>query len=950
MTKRFPALCILLFFVASLPAQTIGPVASTVYWASKLGAKLDCIIQGKNPDGTDNTNAGKQIGTLGACTNNDAILNGILATASATNPVTLIIDGPTITAGIVGPSSGYWTVDCQNQGNGLFLANGSNGHGIRNVPGKNTYNGGTAPPTPGKNIQIRNCYYNGNRGDGTTGNSTSGTPRNDSTGHWLFGIYLENMAGVRIENVSLYNSSSFQLHLNSCTDCEVRGLRVDNNVPSQGNMDGIHIDGPSAQIRINGTWFNTNDDSIALNAAEGYGGLIRDVSIVGSHCNVCQSALRVLANEDGAGTNAGVQDVTFTNGSGTISDDTHQSYVFDIGLPHAATASADIIQSVKISNSTYTTTSTGALMTHVSDNTGEISFNNVTWVAPGGAQPWLGFGQAVTVNSFTCTACRIIRNTTRNAAAYWAQIPTGAVVNRMEFNGASVENQSGQSYSALSYAIDVQSGGAIGTLVLTNMDPTLQPTLTNGNQWARISNLYGAGIATYYRNTTFANLPPGTYSGLSASISDSATQIVGAPAAGSGGNPVQVTSNGINWTVTSTGGLGGSVVASGAPSTAAAYPGGPASGTSTVCNASTVWQWPIAGWLRNYSVAMGSAATAGAPERFYANTDCGTGGSTSNVPGLFQVPGGAAAGSYSDPAGISWHEYLGSTWAFSPAKLGGAAAGSATQSAEFIADNGVMTSVLTGSSSTALVASTTTFCSFFGTCGTTELTYATPIPFAGTARNLFFGTAVAPTNTVSVFLNVNTVNSVLTNTVASGCTTPCGYADTTHTKALAQGDYIDVAFVTLAGTVPTVQSIGAVVTPSSSTPFMVAGGIETTSTSTVAYYAPFSNATNAAEAVASIPWPRTSPCTASYLQVTLSSTQTAATTTTISVQNGGPSGSTWNNLLTGTVAPGTTAGVVLLDNSNTGTISKGDRISIKVSSNNGATASGTLGHYSFKCQ
>ena len=541
--KRLNAL-IFLYGIASCTAafaQTAGPGVSTVYYASKSGAKLDC-----------NLSTGLQIGTGGTCTNNDAVLNGILAQASATNPVTLILDGPTITTGLVGPATGYWTIDCLNWSNGIYMAPGSNSHAIRNVAQQNgDAHSNVTPGTPGQSVQIRNCYINGNRGNGTTGNSNSGNPRQAANGNWIYGISIDNMQQVRIQNVWLYNSPSFQLTLNACTDCEIAGFRSDENFGSVDNIDGIHVDGPSAQIRIVDPRFVANDDSIALNAAEGYGGTIRDVSISGSQCVSCLTALRVLADEDGAATNAAVQNVTFTNGSGTIADSSAQSNVFALGYIHSNTAATDIIQSVRISNSTYTTTSSAASFVLVSDNIGELSMNNVTWMSPAGAGPWLALNSSSpTIGSYTCTACTIYRNTAGHAAAYWGLIPSGAAIGRIEMNGAAVVNQPGQTYSALPYGWDVQSGGSVGTFVMTAMDPANNPVLLNGNEWSRIASFYGAGVSTYYRNTTFANLPLAAYPGLQVSIGDSTTQTWGAAAVGGGSGYAQLTSDGTNWTVT----------------------------------------------------------------------------------------------------------------------------------------------------------------------------------------------------------------------------------------------------------------------------------------------------------------------------------------------------------------------------------------------------------------
>jgi hypothetical protein len=115
-----------------------------------------------------------------------------------------------------------------------------------------------------------------------------------------------------------------------------------------------------------------------------------------------------------------------------------------------------------------------------------------------------------------------------------------------------VLNEQGQSYAAIPYALDVQTGGAIGTLILTSMDPALITSLLNGNEWSRIGAFYGTGVSTFYRNTTYANLPPATFAGLSASITDSAAGgIWGAiETGGSAGHYAQLSSNGTNWTVT----------------------------------------------------------------------------------------------------------------------------------------------------------------------------------------------------------------------------------------------------------------------------------------------------------------------------------------------------------------------------------------------------------------
>jgi hypothetical protein len=113
-----------------------------------------------------------------------------------------------------------------------------------------------------------------------------------------------------------------------------------------------------------------------------------------------------------------------------------------------------------------------------------------------------------------------------------------------------VVNQPGQTYAALPYLWDFQTGASVGEYIMTDQDPTLAPTLLNGNEWAQIGSFYGAGVSSYFRNTAYANLPPATFAGLSASVSDSTTQVWGAAVSGGSSNYAQVGSNGTNWTVT----------------------------------------------------------------------------------------------------------------------------------------------------------------------------------------------------------------------------------------------------------------------------------------------------------------------------------------------------------------------------------------------------------------
>jgi hypothetical protein len=161
---------------------------------------------------------------------------------------------------------------------------------------------------------------------------------------------------------------------------------------------------------------------------------------------------------------------------------------------------ADCIQSIKITNADVTLTDNGGGANYdhfidIEDNVGDLELTNVRWRAPSEAQPWLNFTGASTLSNYICRQCVIYRNTTSNAAAFCALIPNGATVVTYD-SDCQVVNEQGQSYSALSYLIDLQSGGAITNFVVP-VYKLLSPTIFNGSQWSRVTNILGLNGTTY---------------------------------------------------------------------------------------------------------------------------------------------------------------------------------------------------------------------------------------------------------------------------------------------------------------------------------------------------------------------------------------------------------------------------------------------------------------------
>ncbi len=435
------------------------------------------------------------------CVDDTAALNAFLLSATANTPVHLIQDIGSSVTGVQFPAGGHVTIECSGWDAGFFIAAGSNAHGIRNVPAVNGYSGPGTPGTPGSNVEIRNCRINGNRGDGTTGNSTSGDARKAPNGNWLFGIYLDNLTHVRLIHNWIYDAPTFGILCNACKDAVFDGNKLD--APSRViNQDGIHVDGPSSQIRISNNWCGTPDDCIAMNAAEGYGGTIDGVAVMNSQCVDCLTAYRQLSNESGAATNAAVKNVTISNYAGTLAD----SYgvvgvALRLGEVYSGSKAPDVMQSVVASNLSFSSASANAYMIEVNDNLGVLEVNGLTWHSPRGANALMNFGNSTlgkspaTVSSVSLRGIHIMRTTAGNAGAYLLKVPSVDAIKTLHLDGIYVENQQGQSYSPIANLIAIEPGGAITNLDVAAIDPTNITALASPGDYGRIGRLYGAGLA-----------------------------------------------------------------------------------------------------------------------------------------------------------------------------------------------------------------------------------------------------------------------------------------------------------------------------------------------------------------------------------------------------------------------------------------------------------------------
>lgn len=416
--------------------------------ASSIGAVLDC-----------NLATGTKIGG-GTATDNTAVLNAFLATASATNPLELILDGPTLVTGLILATAGYTKISGTGPNSGIFIESGSNSDGLNN--GKITpFDPQTTPPAQAGYVELSDFQINGNRGNGTTGNSTTGDPRGVISGnvYWYCNINLANLSRVRITNMYLYDSPAYEIRLNNCSDFVIEKNTVINpNATFTGNQDGVHIDGPWTDGRIAFNFIDNNlsDDAIALNAHEGYGGAANRTVVIGNTITNCLTALRVYGS---SGTiTAPVYQTTFSDNTGNVSE---AAILLGVGLTYNADIASQVLTG---SNNTFVATGPFLL---IQGNAGVVSFVNCWLNSPTTSNSFISgqFAGSV-ISDLTLSTCGIYRNTLGNTTTTpMVGAAQALTLTRLNINDFQIVNEQGQSYAALA-ALLAMTNVTIGQLFI----------------------------------------------------------------------------------------------------------------------------------------------------------------------------------------------------------------------------------------------------------------------------------------------------------------------------------------------------------------------------------------------------------------------------------------------------------------------------------------------------
>ena len=465
------------------PAAAPVPVPGMTYIrASQLGCALDC-----------NLATGKNKHTGGSATDDAPLINAAMAGASASNPMTLIIDGSSLISGLFLPAGGYWSIAGLGCGTGFFIKKGTNNDGIHNGGTDTTAFENPGPPAParGSNVSLSNFTMNGNQGNGSNGDSTSGVRQGDKSGNWYFGINLMNLDHITVQNVVVVNAPSFHFRFSNVGNVAVSGCVM----KSIGlSTDGLHFDGPANDITISDCQFFTGDDGIALNCPEGWTGNISRVSV--SNCSFNSWSLMRLDSIQCSGCSSkfNIDTVSVSNCSGTLVE---AGFLLGMG----AQSNPNAITGLTVSNCTLK----APAILELGSNFGAVTLSNVTLIPsfsslssqfapPGSAiartSPFF-YGCTYVGSNLTLNNCVIQREYDLPVAAIFLEY--GSMISDFTFNGFAVRDPGGSSYKSVPALIEIGSG-SIEQLVLNALNSQHITVAAKADGFSNIGSVSGTGV------------------------------------------------------------------------------------------------------------------------------------------------------------------------------------------------------------------------------------------------------------------------------------------------------------------------------------------------------------------------------------------------------------------------------------------------------------------------
>ncbi len=168
----------------------------------------------------------------------------------------------------------------------IRLADGSNCPMLENAD----------PDAGAVNIAVQGGIWDFNN-RGQLGNPFA-APHPELPDYMGFIMLFRKIKNFRLANLTLKDTVTFAVTLDTVSDFTVESITFDFNYgnPFATNMDGIHLNGNCHNGVIRDLKGACYDDLVALNADEGSGGPISNISIDGIFAADCHSAVRLLAD------------------------------------------------------------------------------------------------------------------------------------------------------------------------------------------------------------------------------------------------------------------------------------------------------------------------------------------------------------------------------------------------------------------------------------------------------------------------------------------------------------------------------------------------------------------------------------------------------------------------------------------------------------------------------
>ena len=335
-------------------------------------------------------------------------------------------------------------------------------------------------------------------------NSTTGDPRGIITPSggfnnvtWYCGVSVFSAAGMVIENVSTQQIPTYNIRTSNTSDLFIDKIKIAG--VGAANGDGIHIDGPATRPTIsNVNTYNVNDDNIAFNGPEGYGGDITDFAV--NNCNFTNAVTGIRMYTYDGGVQHALTDGAISNVNMYFSY--YGGAGFSFGYTKVSSATQAFINRVAIANvNIINVAGQNGSFLFVGEGVNDVTIDNCTWT-PGAHSSGSVIGSGFFGTSVSACACgsirvsnfRILRQGAYTHTALGVSGDTALTITTLDLD-VQIDDPVGTSYAAGSYYINPNATKlTVNKLIVRRLDPTHIASFINGATWTGLNSITGEGL------------------------------------------------------------------------------------------------------------------------------------------------------------------------------------------------------------------------------------------------------------------------------------------------------------------------------------------------------------------------------------------------------------------------------------------------------------------------